>query len=208
MSAVFCSFWKPRGVFESRFNKVAAYLTSGPFCHVDLVVKVPAETLRSIVSEIYMNPTCEKHLRDTIEECMFSSSSFRSENTLFVAFSALWGNKLVARILKPHALNIWEHEPINFSTNNDIVTWVDTLMFDDDVHEVLKFAVRQLGKDYALLPAIVSATSCRKWLSAPSHRKTSYFCSELCVSALQAAGMLENVEASMVTPNDLYNMIQ
>ena len=61
----------------------------GPFCHVDLVVKADADVLRSVVSEVYMDPNCNKNLRDTIESCLFTSSAFRSQNTLFVAFSAL-----------------------------------------------------------------------------------------------------------------------
>lgn len=205
--AVHFSFWKPRDVFESKFNQLAAYVTSGPFCHVDLVVKADADVLRSVVSEVYMDPNCNKNLRDTIESCLFTSSAFRSQNTLFVAFSALWGSKLMARILKPHALNLWEHEPSDFANNTDVVHWVNAGLDDEESRAVLEFAVRQIGKDYATLPAIVSATSCRAWLSAPSHREDSYFCSELCVSALQQVGRLQNIEASTVTPNHLYTLI-
>lgn len=201
--SVLLSFWKPVSIFESRFNKWAAWLTNGDYCHSDIVLCVEPEMLKSSITKSMAlnNP----QLNTSIEQCFFNDASARQQlsgdNLMYVSFSALWGMDLSARVLRSTATNAWEHIPIE---NHSDVDWVEVIG-TQDIQSICDFCVAQMGKKYASFNAVLSASGSEcNWFYHPEKSK---FCSELCVSALQIDNILSDLKPAAITPNALYKHV-
>ena len=200
---VLISWWRPVSIFESRFNSFAAWCTGGEFCHADLCLHVEPGMLTSALTKAMALNDSDCNL--AIEECFFSDPAARQKlngsDKLYVSFSALWGMRLSARVLRATATTAWEHTPLE---DHSDVHWEEVTGIQDP-QKITDFCVAQLGKRYATSSAILSATGTDCSLFKDDSKK---FCSELCVDALQQDGILENLNAYTVTPNKLYREIQ
>lgn len=206
------SFWRPVDIFESRFNKFAAWVTSGEFCHVELVLHVPPEMLKTSLTKAMTLK--DQNLHNAIEEGFFNDPAARqalagTEN-IYVSFSALWGMQLSARVLRNTATSAWEHTPVE---DHEDVLWVDVVdkydrdaeSLEEEQQRLSDYCVFQLGKQYNTWGALISASGAEcGFLTNPR----SKFCSELCVSALQLHDILPDLRPATVTPNSLYKHIQ
>ena len=188
-------------MFESKFNKFAAFATGGEFCHTDIVLCVHTDTLKDAITSAMA--TEEPQLNAMIEESFFADPVARRKlgisDYVYVSFSALWGQQLQARVLRDTASTAWEHTPVE----HEDVEFI-TVKGIQNVDAVCHYCVMQLGKDYDIASALFSVTGSEcAWLSTPDKK----FCSELCVLALQEDGILEDVKAASVTPNSLFQHI-
>jgi len=187
-------------IFESKFNAFAAWITSGNFCHSEIVIHVDPEILKTSITKAM---TQNDHgLNSCIEECFFSDAFARqqlsSSEPIYVSFAALWGMKLKARVLRSTATNAYEHTPLEKHSDVEYIR----VKGIEDIQGVSDFCVMQMGKEYARFSALMSATKTEcTWFHNPSKSK---FCSELCVCALQQDNILEDLKPATITPNSLY----
>lgn len=203
--SVLLSFWKPVHLFDSSFNKFAAWLTHGEFCHVEVVLHVPSDVLKASITKAIAMKSQEKN--NAIDEAFFhdpvSRQQLASSNHMFVSFSALWGMKLSARILRNTATNAWEHTPMESHEDVEFIK-LDAIE-DEKLQSVCDFCVGKLGESYNTIGALFSASGADCAFLKTPH---SLFCSEMAVKAMQITGTFVDVKAAATTPNSLYKMLK
>ena len=133
---IYLGFYYAKGVFGGLFNSVAAMCTSAnginQFCHVDLIVCSPVSILKPNLMSV-MNSDEHPYRNDLLSAGFFDDSYSRRKlqldsETVQIAFSALWGQKLSCRVLRKSANNSFQREvrddsdevvfvPFDISTN-------------------------------------------------------------------------------------------
>lgn len=185
-------------------------MTSGEFCHCDLVVHTTPTDVMEVVKQIY---TAAQNKEYSPEDCQrilhqiesnFFSTAFRNvaqkSNNMTLAFAALWGNPMTVRVLTEVSHDSWYQIPDDTTAISEI-KGVQEVTKEQSL-QTLKFAIEEMGKDYDTSGALCS------WLpwssSEPKRQYESYFCSEFCVTALQRIGFMQSLIPLHTTPNALY----
>ena len=212
---IWVSFYKPSGVFESSFNKMAAWWTGGNYCHCELVFCLEPSVLMNVVKKRYQDITNDTNLSEQqkikntaeLESVFFENKDHRAiiqkGEPVYVSFSLLWGDQLRVRFL----MNIhdpWIAKPqIEF----DDVNWIqiDSINQKDEEKGFL-WSLSEITKPYNNSAAFWS------WLPTWSvdgiQPKDSYFCSEFAAMVLVYMGHLKPMSVSHCTPNHLWDILQ
>lgn len=191
-------------------------MTSGEFCHCELVIQVSPQTILDVIKDIHRGAQNSKYPEEDcpriiqgIETNFFDDVEFRKavqteDGTVALSFSLIWGTPMTVRVLHKQTHDSWFQYPSTDSEGS--VQRVDINDDEHKVRETLKFAIEELGKDYDTSGALCSWIP---WISEEkSDRHEKYFCSEFVVMALQRIGYLENMHAMHTTPNTLYTAIK
>ena len=174
---LYASFVRPEGVYNTWFNKAAAFFTrGGNFCHSEFVFRWSKEEL----DEVLLRVKGLGRLRD-------------HKGPIDIAFYILWGDRVQYRVLNGHA-QFWsvpERDMIKVHTSweNELntVTWLS----------------HQLGRPYDRVGALMSPFAWRR----PNNTSDHYFCSQLMACALQRLGKLKHLNPGGLTPNSLYSAL-
>jgi hypothetical protein len=209
---VYVSFWRAQNIFKSAFNTLASTLTAcegvSEFCHCDLVLRAPVEMVQCEISKALQST--DDNLRHHVEQCFIEDPYARkaiSKQTghVCIAFSALWGMTLQARVLRRQASSAWYNEPME----SDAVEWVEVegLQHEKQFEHMLSYSIQQVGKKYASINAVLScAGKCNIFPNQDENE--AHFCSELCANTLLRAGIIQNVIPVQQTPNSFYVELQ
>lgn len=202
--------------FSGAFNRFVTWMTSGDFCHCELVVRVPPQMILDVIKDIHRGAQKGKYPEEDcpriisgIETNFFDDVEFRravqTENThIALSFSLLWGTPMTVRVLHEQSADSWFQYPPEEPGGS--VERIDVSNHDTHVTQTLKFAIEELGKDYDTSGALCSWIP---WASdANGERHESYFCSEFVVTALQRIGYLKTTPALHTTPNALYTAVK
>lgn len=209
------SFFRPVDYFSGTFNRFVTWMTSGDFCHCELVLRTTPQTILDVIKDIHRGAQQGKYPEEDcpriiagIETNFFDDVEFRkavqTEGTVALSFSLIWGTPMSVRVLHDQTPDSWFQYPPTDSGGS--VERVD--ITDDATHvlNTLKFAIEELGKDYDTSGALCSWIP---WTSETDlERRETYFCSEFVVTALQRIGYLRTVPAMHTTPNALYPVVK
>jgi hypothetical protein len=207
------SFYRPVDYFSGMFNRFVAWMTSGNFCHTELVIQAKPSAIMAVIKEIYNGAAAAKYHPDdcqrivlAIESNFFDNRRFRdlaqSSDMMWLSFSLLWGSPMFVRPLEEHHHDSWFRIPSE-QTENMELHFIDNIE-EEQVLETLKFSIEELGKNYDTSGALCSWLP---WESAPKPQYESYFCSEFVVTVFQRLGFMNELSAAHTTPNTLYNYI-
>ena len=58
------SFYKPQEYFSGMFNRFVAWMTSGNFCHTELVIQAKPQDIMNTIKIIYQNAQSKKYHPD------------------------------------------------------------------------------------------------------------------------------------------------
>ena len=205
---IWVSCFKPLGIFEGSFNRLAAWWTSGEYCHCELVFQVSPEDLMSAVKRVYGNLSAQKQdhrrLCAELESVFFQNKRnkqlIQSGKDLYVSFSLIWGDQLRIRFLKD-VHDAWESGPM---VNTKEIDWFKCENTQHEA-ETLEWALTQVTKPYNSSAALFS------WV--PTYGvsqltdRSSYFCSEFTAIGLIKMDYFENMNTHHCTPNDLVKLI-
>lgn len=208
------SFYRPREYFSGFLNKFVTWLTSGEFCHCDLVIHTTPHDIMNVVKEIYQSAQKGEYAPEDCQriigqiESNFFSVDFRKavqqSDSITLSFAALWGLPMTTRVLNTFSHDSWFRIPDNEISVAEIMDF--PIVDKEKSVEILKFSIEQLGKDYDTSGALCS------WLpfsdSDPQKTRETYFCSEFCVIAFQRLGFMNDLVAKHTTPNALYEYVK
>tara|TARA_B110000008_G_scaffold166808_1_gene166879 strand:+ start:2499 stop:3182 length:684 start_codon:yes stop_codon:yes gene_type:complete len=212
--SIHITFYKPVDYFSGLFNRFAAWLTWGDYCHCELVVKTSPTEIMNTVKEIYQAAQKGNYAPEDCNriisqiEMAFFDTGFRklaqSSDTLTLSFSQILGQKMAVRSLTKTAHDTWFKLPTGEDNYVDIADGPQ--ITEKQRTETLRFAIEELGKDYDTSGALCS------WLPfSSSHRADIYetwFCSEFVVTAFQRIGFAKSLDAKRTTPNSLYHFVK
>ena len=206
------SFYKPQEYFSGMFNRFVAWMTSGNFCHTELVIRAKPSAIMDTIKQIYSDANKKKYhpsdcqrIISAIESNFFDSRRFRdlaqSSDEVWLSFSLLWGQPMFVRPLEKHHHDSWFRIPSQHTDNMEL-RYIDDIK-EEHVLEILKFSIEELGKNYDTSGALCS------WLpwNSSKHQYDSYFCSEFVVMTFQKLGYMLELSAPHTTPNTLYHYI-
>ena len=205
---VYVSFWRAQNIFKSAFNSFASTLTAcegvSEFCHCDLVLRAPVDMVQSQISKALQST--DDNLRDFTTQCFIEEPYARKAISkkggyVCIAFSALWGLPLQARVLRQQASGAWYNEPMT----SDAVEWVEVegMQHEKQFEHMFSYAMQQIGKKYAKVNALLScAGKCN--IFPTENENEAHFCSELCANTLMRAGIMTNIVPVQQTPNSFY----
>ncbi len=204
---VWVSFYKPMGIFEGSFNRLAAWWTSGKYCHCEIVFRVTPTELMTSVKEIYADLTAQKEdhqrLCAELENVFFQNKDnkriIQSEEDLYVSFSLIWGDQLRVRFLQ-NVQDSWLCSP---NVEVEDVDWFECAETDHTI-ETFKWALTQVSKPYNSSAALFS------WVPTygiSNMDRDSYFCSEFAAICLVKMKYLKPMNTHHCTPNDLVKLI-
>jgi hypothetical protein len=198
--SVYLSFWRPQDVFEGSFNKLAAFVSRGEFCHVDVTLCMNVADLKKAMSDVMARKDSRTDMK--IGECFFNDPAARGllahdEGEIYIAFSALWGMDLSARVLRDTATSVWEHTPME----HDAVEWlkVQDMESEEDVLKLATFCIGSLGMRYNLTGALGSLIQC-------PITSNGVFCSEFAAKTLNEVA--DTDISTCLTPNALYEVVR
>jgi len=205
------SFFKPMGIFEGSFNKLAAWWTAGEYCHCELVWHVEPVILMGCVRRTYakIQSSEEDHtkLAAELESVFFQNKDNKAllqlGKKVYVSFSLLWGDQLRIRFL----MNI---EDPWFSTPNqsfdDIVWRKCNNIKPEKEEETLEWALGEISKPYNSSAALFSWVP--TWGTNDTRPRPSYFCSEFAALCLVRMHFLKPLATHHCTPNHLEAIIR
>ena len=205
------SFFRPVGIFEGSFNKLAAWWTAGEYCHCELVWHVEPTILMDCVKRLYVKiqQSDEDHskIAAELESVFFQNKDNKSllqlGRKVYISFSLLWGDQLRIRFL----MNI---EDPWFSTPNqtfeDIVWRKCDGIKPEKEEETLEWALGEVTKPYNSSAALFSWVP--TWGVNDVKCRPSYFCSEFAALCLVRMGYLRPLATHHCTPNHLEAIIR
>ena len=209
------SFYRPMDYFGGMYNRFAAWVTDGDFCHCELVLHTTPVDIMGAVKKIYQSaqngeyPPQDCHrMISQIETNFFNDTGFRkavqTSDNMVLSFSLLWGQRMSVRVLNETSHDSWFTIPTREDSTMALLHGPS--LKDEDYHATLQFVIEELGKDYDAPGALCSVLP--SWSSPNSHeRRQSYFCSEFCVMAFQRVGFMADLPAKHTTPNSLHKYI-
>ena len=207
------SFYKPVEYFSGSFNRLVTWMTSGEFCHCELVVQTKPEDIMKTIKTVHTSARDQKYSEEdckriiqAIEINFFDDVHFRkavqSSDVITLSFSLLWGNPMSVRVLQPENESNDSWFKIPPMMKGGPVELVKMSEDPEHISKTLEFAIEELGKDYDTSGALCS------WLPWGSQNQNptcdSYFCSEFVVLSFQRLGYMKDMSASHTTPNALY----
>jgi hypothetical protein len=208
---IWVSFFRPVGIFEGSFNKLAAWWTAGEYCHCELVWHIEPIILMGCVKRLYtkIRNSEEDHskIAAELESVFFQNKDNKAllqlGKKVYVSFSLLWGDQLRIRFL----MNI---EDPWFSTPNqkfeDIVWRKCEDINPEKEKETLEWALSQVTKQYNSSAALFSWVP--TWGVNDVKPRPSYFCSEFAALCLVRMGFLKPLATHHCTPNHLEAIIR
>lgn len=207
------SFYKPKEYFSGMFNRFVAWMTSGNFCHTELVIQAKPIDIMETIKKIYKNAQSKKYHPDdcqriiaAIESNFFDNRRFRdlaqSSDNIWLSFSLLWGQPMFVRPLEKHHHDSWFRIPSQ-DTDNMELRYIDNIKHEH-VLETLTFSIEELGKNYDTSGALCSWIP---WGASSKEHYDSYFCSEFVVTTFQKLGYMSELLPTHTTPNTLYKYI-
>ena len=210
------SFYKPVEYFSGTFNRFVSWMTSGEFCHCELVVQTKPEDIMHTIKRVhtsardnkYSEENC-KRIIQAIEINFFDDVHFRkavqSRDSITLSFSLLWGNPMSVRVLQPEneSHDSWFKVPPMMKGGT--VELVKMSENPEHTAQTLEFAIEELGKDYDTSGALCSWLPWSSQDQKPSY--DAYFCSEFVVMTFQRLGYMKDLCARHTTPNALYSHI-
>ena len=208
---IWVSFFKPMGIFEGSFNKLAAWWTAGKFCHCEIVWHVEPKILMGCVKQLYTNLKSssedKKSLCAELESVFFENKDNKTllqlGKKVYVSFSLIWGDQLRVRFL----MNI---EDPWFSTpekNFDDIEWLECKdIKPEKEQDTLLWALGELTKPYNSSAALFSWVP--TWGCNDVTARPSYFCSEFAALCLVRMDYLLPLATHHCTPNHLEAIIR
>ena len=208
---IWVSFFKPMGIFEGSFNKLAAWWTAGKYCHCEIVWHVEPQILMGCVKQLYTNLRSSsednKSLCAELESVFFENKDNKTllqlGKKVYVSFSLIWGDQLRVRFL----MNIedpWFSTPEK--TFNDI-EWLECKDIKAEKEtDTLLWALGELTKPYNSSAALFSWVP--TWGVNDVKSRPSYFCSEFAALCLVRMGFLLPLATHHCTPNHLEAIIR
>ena len=208
---IWVSFFRPMGLFEGTFNKLAAWWTAGEYCHCEIVWHVEPKILMGCVKNVYqkLKNSKEDHQKLCAE---LESEFFQNKDNkaliqlgkkVYVSFSLLWGDQLRIRFL----MNI---EDPWFSTPEqqfEDIIWRKCEEIKPEKEEAaLEWALGEVTKPYNQSAAFFSWVP--TWGVNDVKSRPSYFCSEFAAVCLVRMGFLKPLATHHCTPNHLEAIIR
>ena len=176
---IYAAFYRPEGVFDSFFNKMAAFATGrGPYCHSEFIFQWDRSELQQVLQRV-----------KGFGQLRSSSSDLTS-----IAVYILWGGQVRYRVLnQTHGFYSVPtkdklHLNISFEKELNMLTWL----------------MNQMGAPYDTIGAVLCMVPLRKYSTAYD----KYFCSQLMACALQRLGYLRHCNPGHLSPNKLYQKLQ
>jgi len=182
------SFARPVGLFDNWFNRLAAKVTGGDFCHSEFVMTWDEET----ASEFFSSLEGHERLRSNY-------TRYLEDGEIHICFYLLWGDTTSYRMLKRQHNNPFYRYPDG--RQFELVTIQTT---KEQEFKVAQFLLNQYKKHYDYAGAL------SYWFPLRNSQieYPTYFCSQQMVCALQHIDMFKDTNPSAVTPNRLYSMIR
>ena len=180
-------FARPVGIFDNWFNKVVSYMTGGDFCHSEFMFTWTAGEAEYFFSKINGHDKFKNNYKRYIED-----------GKLHICFYILWGDVLSYRLLK-----FQHNNPFYRVLDESQSAQLKINLSQENEMKVASFLISQCGKPYDYTGAVCYFVPLRH--SQTEYEK--YYCSELMVCALKQCRMLLEVNASGVTPNNLYKLL-
>jgi len=139
---LYASFVRPEGVYDSMFNKVAAFATRGNFCHSEFIFRWSDDQLKQVLSRV-------KGL----------ASLRNKKGPIDVAVYIIWGDIVRYRVLSGYS-QFWSvperdmhHIDISWDSELNTITWL----------------ANQLGRPYDKVGALLSPVAWRRKSLAYDH---------------------------------------
>lgn len=208
---IWVSFFRPMGIFEGSFNRLAAWWTAGEYCHCEIVWHVEPVILMGCVKNLYqkLKSSKEDHqkLCAELESVFFQNKDNKAllqmGKNVYVSFSLLWGDQLRIRFL----MNI---EDPWFSTPKqhfkDIIWRKCENIKPEKEKATLEWALGESTKPYNQSAALFSWVP--TWGIDDVKSRPSYFCSEFAAVCLVRMGFLKPLATHRCTPNHLEAIIR
>lgn len=177
---IYAAFYRPEGVFNSYFNKLAAFATGrGPFCHSEFVFQWDRDQLHQVLQRVkgFGQLRAQTH-----------------RETTSVALYIIWGGEVRYRVLDQ------DFGFYSVPTKDKIHL---NISFDKELN-MLNWLTNQMGAEYDTTGAVLCMLPWRKY--STSYEK--YFCSQLMACALQRLGYLQYCNPGNLSPNKLYQRLQ
>ena len=182
---LFASFYEASGLFDSSFNRLAAKLSGGKFCHSDFIFKWNKDELTEILSKV-------RGLSDIRER----ASEYVKDGFLYVCVHVYWGGSVSYRVLMPDHVHLYWRVP-DTEMRQLSCTWEEEL-------QIFQWCMRELGKSYDYFGALTYLF--RSTYGYPC-TYGKYYCSMFMVKALQEIGKLEHINCRAIVPNHLYRLL-
>ncbi len=177
---IYAAFYRPEGVFDSYFNKIAAFATGrGPYCLSEFIFQWDKDELRQVLQRV----KGFGQLRSRVPE-----------ETTSIALYIIWGGQVRYRVLNQ------DYGFYSVPTNDKIHLKIS---FEKELN-VLNWLTNQMGAHYDTTGAVLCMLPWRKY--STSYDK--YFCSQLMACALQRLGYLQYCNPGNLSPNKLYQRLQ
>ncbi len=177
---IFAAFYRPEGVFNSSFNKLAALVTGrGPFCHSEFIFHWDRDQLRQVLQRV---------------KGFGQLRSKTPKDITSIAVYIIWGGEVKYRVLDQdygfYSVPIQDkiHLKISFEKELNMLNWL----------------TNQIGAPYDTTGAVLCMLPWRQY--STSYEK--YFCSQLMACALQRLGYLQYCNPGHLSPNTLYRKLQ
>ena len=176
---IYAAFYRAEGVFDSVFNKLAAFVTGrGPFCHSEFIFEWDKDELDQVLQRVKG----------------FGLLRLRPREKVTVAVYILWGGHVTYRVLDQ------DFGFCSVPTRDKIKLDVG---FDKELN-MLTWLTNQMGSPYDTTGAVLCMLPWRKY----STTYDKYFCSQLMACALQRLGYLQYCNPGHLSPNTLYRKLQ
>jgi hypothetical protein len=209
--SVSVSFYRPLDYFGGAFNKFVSWMTSGEYCHCELVLNTNPVDIMNIVKEIYESAQQEQYSPEDCQriitqiEMNFFDTAFRkvvqTSDKMVLSFSLLWGHPMSVRVLTKTAHDTWFKIPTEEDVFCSMINGPE--LTKEQYLDILKFSIEELGKEYDQTGALCSVLP--SWNTEQNTRRMeAYFCSEFIVLAYQRVGFMKDLSAKHTTPNSLY----
>lgn len=170
---LYASFFRPRGIYGGWFNRAAAWVTGGPYCHCEFVFKWTPAQLADLTAKLQGHAP----LREL-------------EGDVYVCMYVLWGGTVNYRVLKEDSASEFFGVPRHK---------VQLELTDAQEQRVATWLLDEYGKSYDRVGALLCPFQWR----APKPTYPRYFCSQLMACALNAAGVTEIHNPGTMSPNAL-----
>lgn len=193
--------------FDALFNKLAAKLTGGDFCHCEIAFEgVSINGLRRLLKHYAARSRSEANKRARLalmSVCnLFPKDCPRGTN-LTVAFYALQGMPLGVRVLAEFA-----DDPFYMKYGDGWRQYVIAGAPQDVVTTQFVWCLEQTGKPYATMDALISPFKSARGGSGMEPDRASWFCSNHTLRFCQHMALCGDLGLSGTTPNVLDNELQ
>lgn len=171
---LYASFFRPVGIYKGWFNRAAAWMTGGPYCHSELVFKWSKEELEDVMQSVKGHLPLRKKFDKDIYVCLY----------------VLWGGMVDYRFLS-------EDSPSEFFGLSDHM--IEMNVTKEQEHKLIRWLFDQYGSPYDSVGAMLCPLHWRK----PKATYNQYFCSQLMACAFNACGFTQISNPGAMSPNSL-----